>query len=47
MHGIADAEHVAWVMTAQAAIDLALTMYEGAMREATRMTQLPRSGSPA
>lgn len=41
-HGIADAEHVAWVMTAQAAIDLALTMYEGAMREATRMTQLPR-----
>ena len=32
-HDVKDAEHVAWVMTAQAAIDLSLAMYESAMKE--------------
>lgn len=32
-HDAKDAEHVAWVMTAQAAIDLAGAMYESAMKE--------------
>ncbi len=32
-HDVKDAEHVAWVMTAQAAIDLAGSMYESAMKE--------------
>ena len=32
-HGVKDAEHVAWVMTAQAALDLAGAMYESAMKE--------------
>jgi hypothetical protein len=32
-HDVKDAEHVAWVMTAQAAIDLAGAMYESAMKE--------------
>lgn len=32
-HDVKDAEHVAWVMTAQAAIDLSLAMYESSMKE--------------
>jgi hypothetical protein len=32
-HNVRDAEHVAWVMTAQAALDLAGAMYESAMKE--------------
>jgi hypothetical protein len=32
-HDVKDSEHVAWVMTAQAAIDLAGAMYESAMKE--------------
>ena len=32
-HDVKDAEHVAWVMTAQAAIDLSLAMYESAIKE--------------
>jgi hypothetical protein len=32
-HDVKDAEHVAWVMTAQAAIDLAGAMYESALKE--------------
>jgi hypothetical protein len=32
-HDVKDAEHVSWVMTAQAAIDLSLAMYESAMKE--------------
>ena len=32
-HDVKDAEHVAWVMTAQAALDLAGAMYESAMKE--------------
>ena len=32
-HDVKDAEHVAWVMTAQAAIDLSVAMYESAMKE--------------
>ena len=32
-HSIKDAEHVAWVMTSQAALDLAVAMYEFALKE--------------
>lgn len=32
-HNVKDADHVAWVMTAQAALDLAGAMYESAMKE--------------
>ena len=32
-HGVKDAEHVAWVMTAQAAIDLSLALFESAAKE--------------
>ena len=41
-NNVQDAEHVAWVMTAQAAIDLAGTMYESAMRECMTSYKLPR-----
>ena len=41
-HDIRDADHVAWVMTAQAAIDLAGTMYEGAMKECETGYKIPR-----
>ena len=32
-HGVKDAEHVAWVMTAQAALDLSLALFESAAKE--------------
>ena len=41
-HDVKDAEHIAWVMTAQAAIDLAGTMYESALRECETGYHLPR-----
>ena len=41
-HNIRDAEHLAWVMVAQAAIDLAGTMYESAMQECMTGYKLPR-----
>ena len=41
-HDVKDAEHVAWVMTAQAAIDLSLAMYESAMKECEKGMNLPR-----
>lgn len=41
-HGIKDAEHIAWVMTAQAALDLAGAMYESAMKECQTGYNLPR-----
>jgi hypothetical protein len=41
-HGIKDAEHIAWVMTAQAALDLAGAMYESAMKECEASYKLPR-----
>lgn len=41
-HGVNDSEHIAWVMTAQAAIDLAGTMYESAMRECEVGYKIPR-----
>jgi hypothetical protein len=41
-HGIKDAEHIGWVMTAQAALDLAGAMYESAMKECETGYGLPR-----
>lgn len=41
-HSSNDAEHVAWVMTAQAAIDLALAMFSNALNEAQTGFNLPR-----
>ena len=41
-HNIRDAEHLAWVMVAQAAIDLAGSMYESAMQECETGYKLPR-----
>lgn len=41
-HNIKDAEHIAWVMTAQAALDLAGAMYESAMKESEAGYKLPR-----
>ena len=41
-HDVKDAEHVAWVMTAQAAIDLSLAMYESAMKECEKGMNLHR-----
>ena len=41
-HGVKDAEHVAWVMTAQAALDLAGAMYESAMKECEKGLELHR-----
>ena len=41
-HGVKDAEHVAWVMTAQAALDLAGAMYESAMKECENGLELHR-----
>jgi hypothetical protein len=41
-HGIKDAEHIAWVMTAQAALDLAGAMYESVMKECEASYKLPR-----
>jgi hypothetical protein len=41
-HNVKDAEHVAWVMTAQAAIDLSLAMYESAMKECEKGMNLHR-----
>jgi hypothetical protein len=41
-HNIKDAEHIAWVMTAQAALDLAGAMYESAMKECETGYGLPR-----
>jgi hypothetical protein len=41
-HNIKDAEHIAWVMTAQAALDLAGAMYESAMKECEASYKLPR-----
>ena len=41
-HNVKDAEHTAWVMTAQAAIDLAGTMYESAIRECIDGYKIPR-----
>ena len=41
-HGVKDAEHVAWVMTAQAALDLAEAMYESAMKECEKGLELHR-----
>ena len=41
-HDVRDAEHVAWVMTAQAALDLAGAMYESAMKECEKGMELHR-----
>ena len=41
-HDVKDAEHVAWVMTAQAAIGLSLAMYESAMKECEKGMNLHR-----
>lgn len=41
-HGIKDAQHIAWVMTTQAALDLACAMYESAMKECQTGYKLPR-----
>jgi hypothetical protein len=41
-HDVKDAEHVAWVMTAQAALDLAGAMYESAMKECENGLELHR-----
>ena len=41
-HGVKDAEHVAWVMTAQAALALAGAMYESAMKECENGLELHR-----
>ena len=41
-HDVRDAEHVAWVMTAQAALDLAGAMYESAMKECEKGLELHR-----
>jgi hypothetical protein len=41
-HGIKDAEHIGWVMTAQAALDLAGAMYESVMKEYEASYKLPR-----
>jgi len=41
-HDIRDSEHIAWVMTAQAALDLAGAMYESAMKECETGYRLPR-----
>ena len=41
-HGVKDAEHVAWVMAAQAALDLAGAMYESAMKECENGLELHR-----
>ena len=42
-HGVKDAEHVAWVMAAQAALDLAGAMYESAMKECENGLELHRN----
>lgn len=42
-HDVKDAEHVAWVMTAQAALDLAGAMYESAMKECENGLELHRN----
>lgn len=41
-HNAIDAEHVAWVMTAQATLDLAVAMYGHALKEAQTGFNLPR-----
>lgn len=41
-HKIADAEHIAWVMTAQASLELSCTMYERALQECETGYNLPR-----
>ena len=40
-HGVKDAEHVAWVLTALAALGLACQLYEKAISECKRGYQLP------
>ena len=42
-HNINDSENIAWVMTAQAALDLAIAMYESAIKECETGYGLPRS----
>ena len=42
-HGVADASHVAWVMTAMAALELSVEMYKRAIEECVEGYQLPRS----
>lgn len=41
-NGVADAEHVAWVMVAMAALEIASQMYEGAIRECMDGFRFPR-----
>ena len=41
-HKVSDAEHVAWVMTAQAALELAVLIYGEAAQSALNSTHLPR-----
>ena len=41
-HKVKEAEHKAWVMTAQAAIDLALALYDGALKECEAGCKMPR-----
>lgn len=40
-HGVEDAGHVAWVMTAMAALELAARMYDSAIREVIKGYDLP------
>lgn len=40
-HGVEYADHVAWVMTAMAALELAARMYESAIREVIKGYELP------
>ena len=41
-HGVKDADHVAWVLTAQAALELARQLYEKALDECVKGFGLPR-----
>lgn len=41
-HHVADADHVAWVMTAQACIDLSIRLHDHALKECTNGYRLPR-----
>ena len=41
-HGVKDADHVAWVLTAQAALELARQLYEKALDECMKGFGLPR-----
>ncbi len=42
-HGVQDAEHVAWVLNASAALELAIHLYEGVVRQCCVDLNIPKS----